>query len=95
VLRIDGADDLTVRGLTFAHTLDSIGIYDRHKGWAGSMRALDPSFPEEFPAGVTVAQSAPDTGDGIVITNAKGVVFENCVVRNTGGWGKALPGISR
>ncbi|MFT5131114.1 MAG: hypothetical protein ACI8W8_004749, partial [Rhodothermales bacterium] len=87
IMRVDGAKALSFRGITFAHSLDTLARNDSHRDWPAAMRAFDPTFPEDIPEGITVAQSAPDTGDAIVLTNASNLIFENCEVRNTGGWG--------
>jgi hypothetical protein len=87
LLRVDGASKVNFRGITFAHATDRLGRYEHHTDWPSAIRRADPSFPESFPPGITVAQSAPGTGDAIVLTKCSAITFEDCEVRNTGGYG--------
>ncbi len=79
LFEIDGAKNLTFTGLTFAHTSYRLGKYDLHPGW-----------PRTPPLGLSVAQSAPQTGAAVTVENSKSLVFSNCRFRDTGAWGIRL-----
>jgi hypothetical protein len=86
LMNIDGANNLTFKGVTFAHTNDVLGSYHPHRDWPKAMRAFDPTFPETFPPGSSQAQAAPSCGEAIVVSNSRNVRFENCTFRDTGSW---------
>ena len=90
VVRIEGAEDVEFRNLQIAHSRTLFGRYDQHKDWAGAMRAWDETFPESFPAGLTVPQSAPFTGEAIHVSNCRNVRLINCQVSGTGGYAVRL-----
>ncbi|MEM7011275.1 MAG: right-handed parallel beta-helix repeat-containing protein [Verrucomicrobiota bacterium] len=86
VIKIDGAEDVEIRDLQVAHSRTVYGRYDQHRDWHGSIKAWDPTFPDEFPEGLTVPQSAPYTGDAIHISNSQKIRIVNCRVSGVGGY---------
>lgn len=90
VVRINGAKNIELRNLHIAHSRTLFGRYDQHKDWKGAIQAYDPTFPDEFPAGLTVPQSAPFTGEAIHLSNCRNVRVINCRISGTGGYGIRL-----
>ncbi|MEM7602650.1 MAG: right-handed parallel beta-helix repeat-containing protein [Verrucomicrobiota bacterium] len=90
VLEIDGVEDLELSNLQIAHSRSRFGRYDQHADWAAAIRAWDPTFPAEFPQGLTVPQSAPFTGEAIHVTNSRQVKLVGCWIAGTGGYGLRL-----
>jgi len=90
VLRIEGADRVTLRGLTFAHTTYRMGDYHLHENWAAMIKKAEPDFPESFPAGSSLPQSAPGVGAAVEIEKARHCQIERCIFRDTGGYGLHL-----
>lgn len=90
VIHIEGAENVEFQNLQISHSRTLFGRYDQHKDWPGAMRAWDSTFPEEFPEGLTVPQSAPFTGEAVLITNSKSIRLQGCKISGTGGYGIRL-----
>lgn len=90
IIRIDGAENVELKNLHIAHSRTLYGRYDQHKDWHGAIKAWDPTFPDNFPEGLTVPQSAPYTGDAILIANSRNIRLTNCKLSGTGGYGVHL-----
>lgn len=90
VLRIDGVENLKFHNLQIAHSRTSFGRYDQHKDWHGAIKKWDETFPDAFPQGLTVPQSAPFTGEAIHICNSRNIQFVKCRVSSVGGYAMRL-----
>ena len=86
LVRIEGAEDIEFRNLQIAHSRTLFGRYDQHKDWPGAIRAWDKTFPDKFPEGLTVPQSAPFTGAAIHVSNSRKIRLIDCRVSGTGGY---------
>lgn len=86
LVKCRGKSNISFKGITFAHTRTFLGKYEQHSDWVKAMQNHDPTFPAEHPPGLTVAQSAPGTGEAILIEDSQDIVFSNCEVRDVGGW---------
>jgi len=86
VVRIESVKNLVISHLQVAHSRTLFGRYDQHRDWHGAVQAWDSTFPDEYPEGLTVPQSAPFTGEAVHISNASRVVLENCTITGTGGY---------
>jgi len=86
ILDVRGSD-VTFRGLSFAHNVYPMGVYDQHgKDWPERMRKIDPTFPVSFPPGYSDSQAAPRAGEAVLVERCRDVLFENCRFVHAGNW---------
>ena len=90
VVRIISGEDIELRDIQISHSRTLFGRYDQHRNWPAAIKALDKTFPTEFPEGLTVPQSAPFTGEALHIAKSRNIRIINCRISGTGGYGIRL-----